>query len=169
MIIDTYADTLTNEELDLLVDILLERGDALLVAKLQQRGFYIRRRVDEPVLDPSLISYGVVRLVDAHGIPLTDIRVVVETHHVPRSVTQDNQVYYYGQANTRRTFVLNADGELRLPLIRGAVVTIHMENGYSRQVTVPNTAEFDVLSYTSDADAFIAPRPPKTLPMRGDL
>jgi len=169
VIIDTYADVLTNEQLDLLLDILLTRAEGRVIASLEQRDYYIRRRVSEPVLDAALMSEGVVRLVDAHGLPLTDIRVLVETHYLPRSVTDAGVLYYYGQSNTRRSFVLNADGEVRVPLIRGARVTVHIENGFSRQLTVPDAAEFDLLSFTSDADGYLSPRPPVAPQMRGDL
>lgn len=169
MIIDTYADVLTQEELDLLLDILLDRVPERLVAALNARDYYVRPLQTEPLFDPAVMSTGVVRMVDAHGLPIADLRVVVETRHLPRSSQQGGLVYYHGHATTRRVFLLNADGEARIPLLRGAEVVVHIENGFARQLTVPDIEEFDIMGFTSDADAYVTPAPPKALPLRGDL
>ena len=154
---------MTSEELN---ELITEEGLDRVIADIVSRGYYVKLLDTVPVISGDYIVRGEVRMLDACGIPLSGARVHVQTLRLPISVlNQAGDKFYVGDSKSIRRLELNADGVVRIPLVKGARVIISVEGGFSREVTVPET-DFDVLSFDSEADSFIKPALPVDLPIR---
>lgn len=143
-----------------LIQLITDEGDARVAAALSTMGYLVQRLADEPVVPIADRVVGTVRLVDAHGFPVAGARIKAETHPSPRVVEIDGATYHVAQSQTSRLFETDAAGTCAVPLLPGARVTLHIENGLARTLTVP-AEDFDVLSLPSDdQDAYITPRKP---------
>jgi putative heme degradation protein len=145
---------------DELIQFIIDEGEARVAAALSTLGYVVQHLAEDPVVSEDDFVRGYVRLVDAHGFPSVGVRISVETEPTAQSVLIDGVTYHMGQTASTRVFETNAEGVCAVPLVKGARVVIHIENGLARRMVVP-TVDFDVLSHPSDdADAYITPRRP---------
>lgn len=137
-----------------------DTGIDRVVADIISRGYYVKLLTTTPIAPTSSLVNGKVALMDASGFPQHSIRVKVTTLRLPQTVTANTHTYHVSQSQTDRSYETNADGLVLIPLIKGSKVRIHIENGYTRELTVP-TSDFDIVSLTSDDhDAFVTPNAP---------
>jgi hypothetical protein len=153
---------MTAEELN---ELITTEGVDRVIADIIKRGYYVKQLATESPLPDELVVRGTVRLMDALGLPLANHAVTIETLRTAVPVQDnDGNVFYIGESQSRRHYVLNADGVLSVKLVRGSHVIIHIEGGFSREITVPNE-DFDILAQKAD-DGFLNPAGPITLPIR---
>lgn len=147
---------MTGEELSYFID---ENIDAV-IADLITKQYYVKKKISSSVLDNSYMVSGYIKILDAHGIPQAGLRIKVETKKIPQSIVVDGKSVQIGVSNTFSAFQLNADGEINIPFVKGSKVIVHVENGFSRELDVPDI-DFDVFSLTSsDQDGFMTPLSP---------
>lgn len=148
---------MTSEEISNFVD---DAGEADVIAELVQRGYYVRQLSNQPTAGLDNIVNGSINLMDAHGIPKHGVRVKIETLPTPKSITINSDTYQIGQIHSNTWYETNAEGKLLIPFVKGTKVRVHIENSFSRELTVP-TSDFDVITLSStDEDAFITPQAP---------
>lgn len=153
---------MTAEELNALIT---EEGIDRVVADIIKRGYYVKQLATESPLPDELVVRGTVRLMDALGLPLAGHAVTIETLRTAVPVVDgEGNTFYIGESQSRRHYVLNADGVLAIKLVKGSHVIIHVEGGFSREITVPDQ-DFDILAQKAD-DGFLNPAGPVTLPIR---
>lgn len=148
---------MTAEEIS---EMITNAGIDRVVADLITRGYYVKLLTTTPSAPASTLVNGKIALMNASGFPQHGIRVKVCTVRLPQTVTVNTTVYHVSQTYSEQDFETNADGILQIPLIKGSKVRIQLENGYTRELTVPSE-DFDIISLASDDfDAFVTPRPP---------
>jgi hypothetical protein len=153
---------MTAEELN---ELITEEGVDRVIAAIITRGYYVKQLATETPLPDALIALGTVRLMDALGLPLAGHAVTIETLRTAVPVVDEGgNTFHIGESQSRRHYVLNADGVLAVKLVKGSNVIIHIEGGFSREFVVPE-ADFDILSQGAD-DGFLNPAGPVTLPIR---
>lgn len=153
---------MTAEELN---ELITEEGIDRVIADIKKRGYYVKQLATESPLPDELVVRGTVRLMDALGLPLAGHAVTIETLRTALPVVDtDGNTFHIGESLSRRHYVLNGDGVLAIKLVKGSNVIIHIEGGYSREITVPNE-DFDILAEKAD-DGFLNPASPVTLPIR---
>ena len=147
---------MTAEELSEFVTTNLDQ----IVADLITKNYYIKPKVTTTVLAANYMVTGYMRILDAHGIPQVGLRIKVETRKQPQAITVNNKDIQIGVSNTFSAFELDVNGELNIPLVIGSKVVVHIENGMSRELVVPNT-DFDIFSASSsDSDGYGTPAAP---------
>lgn len=156
---------MTAEEIQEFVDSV---GEDKVVAALMLRDYYVSKIADTPTAPANLLVVGKVKLMDASGFPLVGHAVRIETLRVPLSVDpgDGSSPYYVGESTSRRIYELNASGVVEIPLVIGSKVLVHIEGGFTREITVPS-ADFDILAVDSATDNFLSPALPVTLEIRG--
>lgn len=156
---------MTAEEIQEFIDNV---GEDKVIAALLFRDYYVNKISPTPTAPANLLVTGKIKLMDASGFPLVGHSVRVETLRVPISVDpgDGSSPYYVGESTTRRIYELNASGIIEIPLVIGSKVLIHIEGGFTREITVP-AENFDVLSVAASVDNFLSPVSPVTLEIRG--
>ena len=156
---------MTAEELQEFID---DVGEDKVIAALILRDYYINKISPTPTAPANLLVTGKIKLMDASGFPLVGHSVRVETLRVPLSVDpgDGSSPYYVGESTTRRIYELNAAGVIEIPLVIGSKVLVHIEGGFTREITVPSS-DFDILGVSASVDNFLSPVSPVTLEIRG--
>ena len=153
---------MTAEELN---ELITSEGIDRVIADIMKRGYYVKQIATESPLPDELVVRGTVRLMDALGLPLAGHAVTIETMRTAVPVVDnEGNTFYIGESQSRRHYVLNADGVLAIKLVKGSHVIIHVEGGFSREIIVPDE-DFDILAQKAD-DGFLNPAGPVTLPIR---
>ena len=97
---------------------------------------------EEGALDPQYIIYGTGYLVDTEGKPMPNVRITIMNKYLPKLV--DDKII----AGTQYTYYTEDDGFVSIPLIKGATVTLSIENtSLVRDIDVPDTGDtFDLMT-----------------------
>lgn len=144
---------MTAEELSDFIDVNIDA----IIADLITKNYYVKQKITSSVLDASYMVSGYMKIIDAHGIPQAGLRIKVETKKHPQTIEIDGKMVQIGASNTFSAFELNVDGELNIPFIKNSKVIIHVENGLSRELVVPEN-DFDIFSISSsDSDGYGTP------------
>lgn len=156
---------MTAEEIQEFVD---DVGEDKVIAALVLRDYYVNKIAATPTAPANLLVTGKVKLMDASGFPLVGHAVRIETLRVPLSVDpgDGSSPYYVGESVSRRIYELNALGIIEIPLVIGSKILVHIEGGFTREITVPG-ADFDILAVDASVDNFLSPALPVTLAIRG--
>jgi hypothetical protein len=154
---------MTAEELN---EFITDTGVELVVADLVSRGYYVKLLATAPVVAEAHLVRGDIRMLDACGMPLSGARVHIQTLRLPVEIVDANgDTFHIGDSTGVHHLELNADGVVRVPLIKGARVVITVDGGFSREILVPDV-DFDVLSYATEEDSFIKPALPVSTEIR---
>jgi hypothetical protein len=158
---------MTNEEI---LDLIKSEGEAKFIAAMRFLGYYVQLQATDPVVDPSLLVKGKIRLVDANGYPQTGIGVIVETPSQNLRIMSNSKLYNVGFSKATKVHEINASGEASIALIKGCRVKVHVENTYvSREFIVPDE-DFNILDIESIApDSYTTIIPPTTRLIRSDV
>lgn len=144
---------MTAEELSDFID---SNIDAV-IADLITKNYYVKPKITSSILDASYMVSGYMKIIDAHGIPQAGLRIKVETKKHPQTIEVNGKKVQIGASNTFSAFELNVDGEVNIPFIKNSKVIIHIENGLSRELVVPEN-DFDIFSMSSsDSDGYGTP------------